>query len=98
MVQERVRPTADPVMVEVVLPPDAQRAEEETERVMAAVSRCLARGQPVVLATVESGGRTVRPVRDRIDLGRRLARAVTPPTRPGTGHEAGSATARRRRR
>jgi len=97
MVQERVRPTDDPVMVEVVLPPDAQRAEEETERVMAAVSRCLARGQPVVLATLESGGRTVRPVRDRVDLGRRLARAVTPTT-PGTGPEAGSAIGRRRRR
>jgi len=95
MVRERVRRTDDPVVVDVVLPPDPQRAEEETERVMAAVSRCLVRGQPVVLATVESGGRTVRPVRDRIDLGRRLARAVTPPTRPDPGHRAGPAGARR---
>ena len=94
MVRERVRRSDDPVRVDVVLPPDPQRAEQEAERIMAAVTRCLVRGQTVVLATVESGGRIVRPVRDRIDLGRRLARAVTPPTPSGPGDEAGSATAR----
>ena len=46
---------------------------------MAAVTGCLLRGQPVMLGTREPGGHVVRPVRDRIDLGRRLARAVPPP-------------------
>jgi uncharacterized protein (DUF58 family) len=79
MVRERERPTNDPIMVDVVLPADPHKAEKESERVMAAVARYLARGQPVVLATLEVEGRTVRLVRDRVDLGRRLARAVAPP-------------------
>ncbi len=59
---------------------------------MAGVSRYLARGQPVVLATLEAGGRTVRPVRDRIDLGRRLARAVAgDPAGPAVGAASGRA-------
>jgi hypothetical protein len=71
-------------MVDVVLPADPQEAEAECERVMAAVTQGLIRGRSVVLATVEAGGRTVRPVSDRIDLGRRLARALPSPTRAGS--------------
>ena len=55
---------------------------------MASLTHYLVRGRPVVLGTREADGAVVRVVRDRIDLGRRLARAVPPPTqaaatRPG---------------
>jgi len=43
---------------------------------MATASGYLARGVPLLLVTLEEGGRTVRPVVDRVELGRRLARAV----------------------
>jgi uncharacterized protein (DUF58 family) len=106
MVRERERQTDDPIIVDVVLPPDPQQAEAESERVMAGVARHLVRGQSVVLATMEAEGRTVRLVRDRIDLGRRLARAVTSPTRneaaapplPGAGGRRGSRASRASRR
>ncbi len=76
MVREYERQTDDPVLVELILPDDPSAAEAEAERMMAAVGDCLARRRPVILITQESGGRVVRPVVDRVDLGRRLARAV----------------------
>jgi len=76
MVRESERTTDDPVFVELVLPRDPAAAEAQAERMMAGVSECLARLQPVVLATTERTGRIVRPVTDRVDLGRRLARSV----------------------
>ena len=82
MVRERERQTEEPVVIEVVLPPDPAEAEAESERVMAVVTRCLVRGQPVVLGTLEAEGRRSRPVRDRVDLGRRMARAIAPPRQP----------------
>ncbi len=78
MVRERERQTEEPVIIEVVLPPDPAAAEAESERVMALVTGCLLRRQPVVLGTLEAEGRCLRPVRDQIDLGRRLARAIPP--------------------
>ena len=83
MVRERERQNEEPVVVEVVLSQDPAEAEAEAERVMGLVSRSLARGQLVVLGTLEAGGRCVRPVRDRVDLGRRLARAISPTGAPG---------------
>jgi hypothetical protein len=85
MVRERERQTDDPIVVELVLPTDPLAAEAECERVMASLSHVLARGGPVVLGSREAEGRVVRLVRDRVDLGRRLARAVTSPGRAGTG-------------
>jgi uncharacterized protein (DUF58 family) len=76
MVREKERQTDEPIVVDLALPPDPVAAEAESERVMAALSHHLMRGQPVVLGTQEAEGHTVRVVRDRIDLGRRLARAV----------------------
>ena len=76
MVRESERQTDDPVLVELVLPADPAAAEAEAERMMAAVGTCLAENRPVVLVTREPGGRVARPVVDRVDLGRRLARAV----------------------
>ncbi len=79
MVRETERPTDDPVVVEVDLPSDPDAAEAEAERVMAEVGDRLDRHQAVVMVTREQAGRVVRPVRDRVDLGRRLARAVSAP-------------------
>jgi uncharacterized protein (DUF58 family) len=78
MVRERERQTEEPVVIDVILPRDPVAAETESERVMGVVTACLLRRQPVVLATLEAEGPCRRPVRDRIDLGRRLARAVPP--------------------
>ena len=78
MVRERERQTEEPVIIEVVLPEGQAEAEAESERVMAVVAACLERRQPVVLGTLEAEGRCLRLVRDRIDLGRRLARALPP--------------------
>ena len=76
MVTEADRQVDDPVVLDVVLPPDADEAERTAERAMATASGYLARGVPLLLVTLEEGGRTVRPVVDRVELGRRLARAV----------------------
>jgi uncharacterized protein (DUF58 family) len=85
MVRERERQAEEPVVIEVTLPGDPAEAEAEAERVMAVVARCLARGQPVVLGTLEAEGRCLRQVRDRVDLGRRMARAVPAPGPPPDG-------------
>lgn len=76
MVNETENPSRDPVTVEVSLPSDPDLAEQEAERMMAVVAGYLSRGVPVIVSTLEKTGPTVRPVLDRIDLGRRLARAV----------------------
>jgi uncharacterized protein (DUF58 family) len=90
MVRESERQRDEPVTVELVLPPDTDRAETEAERAMAQVSGVLEAGRDVVLGTDEGGGPVTRLVRDRIDLGRRLARAVPPGEarrRPESGME-----------
>jgi len=84
MVRERERQTEEPVIIEVVLPSDPVEAEVEAERVMAVVAHCLVQGQPVLLGTLEADGRRMGQIRDRIDLGRRLARAVPTPETPAT--------------
>jgi uncharacterized protein (DUF58 family) len=93
MVREKEHQTDDPIMVDVVLPPDPPAAETEAERVMAGVAQSLLQGETVLLGTRESGGHIVRVVRDRIDLGRRLARAVAslePVLPPAVAPDAGS--------
>jgi uncharacterized protein (DUF58 family) len=79
MVSETETPTDNPVVVDVTLPPDPEAAEREAERVMSVVAGYLTRGVPVMMSTLEPGGRTVRHVLDRIELGRRLARAISLP-------------------
>jgi hypothetical protein len=97
MVRERERQTEEPVVIEVVLPQDQAAAEAESERVMAVVTGCLLRRQPVVLGTLEAEGRCLRLVRDRIDLGRRLARALPPEaTHPPSPDGAGPSSGQRR--
>jgi uncharacterized protein (DUF58 family) len=76
MVREVERPSAEPVTVTVVLPPDPEEAERVAERALGTVMRLLEREAPVVLATVEPSGPVVAPVADRRGAGRRLARAV----------------------
>ena len=82
MVRQWERQVDDPVVIEVSLPPGPIQAEAEAERVMATVGELLARGVPVVLVTVEASGRVQRQVRDRRELGRRMARAITPTLSP----------------
>jgi hypothetical protein len=80
MVREKERQTDDPIVVDLVLPSDPLAAEAESEKMMASLAHYLMRGRPVVLGTREADGAVVAVVRDRIDLGRRLARAVPPPS------------------
>ena len=79
MVSETERATDSQVLVDISLPADAQAAEREAERVMAVVSGYLSRGVPVMVSSLEPDGPIVGLVLDRIELGRRLARAVSPP-------------------
>lgn len=79
MVRETERPTDLPVVIEATLPAEPDAAERAAERVMSLVTDHLVTGTSVILVTREAAGRTVQaPVRDRIELGRRLARAVAP--------------------
>lgn len=98
MVREKERQTDEPIVVDVVLPPDPNAAEAESERVMAGVVHFLFRGEMVVLGTREVEGPVVRAVRDRIDLGRRLARAVSPPETAAPVQSFTGAGRKRRRR
>jgi hypothetical protein len=86
MVRETERQTDDPLVVEIVLPVDPPEAEAVSERAMATIGGELARRRPVILRTLEDDGPVTRLVRDRVDLGRRLARAVAPTVAvPGDG-------------
>jgi hypothetical protein len=78
MVRESERPTDNPIFIDLQLPRDTAAAEAFAEQIMADASINLARHQSVVLATDEVSGRVVRAVADQTDLGRRLARAVSP--------------------
>ena len=82
MVREVERQTDDPLVIDLVLPADPLEAEAVTERMMTTIARELAVGRPVILGTREVDGHVARMVLDRIDLGRRLARAVAPPAAP----------------
>jgi uncharacterized protein (DUF58 family) len=86
MVREKERQTDDPIVIDLVLPPDPHEAEAVAERAMAVIGSHLARGRRVLLGTSEPEGPCRRDVRDRVDLGRRLARAVPPvAAQPGQG-------------
>ncbi len=82
MVREKERPTDDPIVIDLALPPDPKEAERVAGQAMAVIGAHLARGRRVLLGTYEPDGHTMQAVRDRIDLGRRLARAV-PAAAPG---------------
>ncbi|MGH9080120.1 MAG: DUF58 domain-containing protein [Acidimicrobiales bacterium] len=82
MVRESERQADDPIVIELVLPTDPVEAEARAERAMAVIGAHLARGRRVLLGTSEPEGHRRQAVRDRIDLGRRLARAVPPPVVP----------------
>ncbi len=89
MVRENERQTDDPVLVDLVLPADLLAAETECEAAMASLMVSVMRGRVVVLGTREPEGHVVRAVRDRIDLGRRLARAVPSPDAAASGQPTG---------
>jgi uncharacterized protein (DUF58 family) len=76
MVRELEGPSAEPVTVTVVLPPDPEQAERVAEQALGTVLRLLDRGGQVLLATSETSGQVTATVADRRTAGRRLARAV----------------------
>ncbi|MGB7053263.1 MAG: DUF58 domain-containing protein [Acidimicrobiales bacterium] len=82
MVRETERAVEDPVVLDVILPKDVAAAEAVCERAKGTGCAWLARGRVVVLRTEEETGYVSAPVRDRVELGRRLARA-----RPPGGHD-----------
>ncbi|MBV8463163.1 MAG: DUF58 domain-containing protein [Acidimicrobiales bacterium] len=93
MVRETERPTEDPVTIDLRLPAEPGAAEAACERAEGTGCAWLARGRLVVLVTDEADGRVAAPVRDAVELGRRLARAVAPPA-PGRETGAGDGTRR----
>lgn len=97
MVRETEHRIDDPLVMDVRLPSDPLEAEAVSERAMATVGRELARGRTVILGTLEPEGHVTRPVLDRVDLGRRLARALSPPTSPSPSGGTGRSTPRGRR-
>jgi uncharacterized protein (DUF58 family) len=90
MVRERERPWAEPITVEVVLPPDPREAELVAGRALGTVAQLLEGGASVRLATVEHTGPVIGRVVDRRGAGRRLARAVAHPGNTTTLNEAQS--------
>jgi uncharacterized protein (DUF58 family) len=77
MVKELERPAGRPVTVVVDLPADPVEAEHAAEHALGTVVALLGGGATVVLATLESSGAVTRPVVDRRQARRRLARAVS---------------------
>jgi hypothetical protein len=78
MVREREHPTDDPLLFDLVLPTDPVEAEAEAEVVRASLTGALVRGRVVTLRSRQAEGVVTGLVRDRVELGRRLARAVPP--------------------
>ena len=83
MVREMEHPSTQPVTLEVNLPLDEEAAEHTAESALGTVVNLLDRGISVVLATRESTMNVARPVADRKEAGRRLARATAGPGEPG---------------
>ena len=83
MVREMESPAAEPVTVEVRLPPEPDAAEKMAERALGTVVTLFDRGASVLLATIEIDGAHVASVGDRRSAGRRLARAVRADAGPG---------------
>jgi uncharacterized protein (DUF58 family) len=77
MVKELERSSGGPVTVVVDLPADADAAERVAERALGTVVELLQDDAAVTLQTLEPSGTVTRPVRDRRQAGRRLARAVS---------------------
>ncbi|HEY1443389.1 MAG TPA: DUF58 domain-containing protein [Acidimicrobiales bacterium] len=77
MVKELEHSAGGPVTVVVELPADADEAERIAERALGTVVQLLQDAPAVTLQTLERSGTVTRPVRDRRQAGRRLARAVS---------------------
>lgn len=77
MVRESEEPSAQPITLKLSLPYDDEAAERATERALGTAMAVLDRGAPLILATDEQSGPVVEPVADRIEAGRRLARATS---------------------
>jgi uncharacterized protein (DUF58 family) len=76
MVREMEEPSAQSFTLKVALPADEEAAERLAERSLGTVVAILDRGCGLVLTTDEKEGQVSGPVADRLQAGRRLARAV----------------------
>jgi hypothetical protein len=76
MVREMEAPTADPVVVRLVLPVDPQQADELAGYALATILALVNYSRLVMLATTEESGDKLALVTGSLDAGRRLARAV----------------------
>jgi uncharacterized protein (DUF58 family) len=92
MVREMEAPTADPIVVRLVLPVDQKEADDLAGYALATILALLDHSRLVMLATTEASGDKLSLVTGPEDAGRRLARAVA---RRSGGHgvpESGSLT------
>jgi uncharacterized protein (DUF58 family) len=81
MVREMEQPSAQPLTLRVALPIDEEAAERAAERAFGTAARILDNGARLLMATDEVAGPITALVTDRLEAGRRLARAVS-----GRGH------------
>jgi len=77
MVREVEEPSAHPVTLKVTLPNDVDAAEREAEHALGTAVAVLDRGGSLLMVTSEVEGPVTGAVADRLEAGRRLARAVT---------------------
>lgn len=76
MVREMEEPSAQPVTLKLSLPHDDEAAERAAEQALGTALALLLRRSALVMVTDEISGEVTAPVRDRLEAGRRLARAV----------------------
>jgi uncharacterized protein (DUF58 family) len=76
MVREMELPAQQHVTIKISLPPDEVEAERTAETAMGTAIEALDRATPLVMATDEPEGPVIALVLDRLEAGRRLARAV----------------------
>ena len=76
MVRETEYPASRQLTLTVSLPFDEELAERSSERALGTAMAALDHGTPLVMATDEAAGPAVAPVVDRLEAGRRLARAI----------------------
>ena len=77
MVREMEEPSARPLTLRLFLPSDEEGAERAAERALGTAVAVLDVGAQLVMATYETGGPVIAPVRSRREAGRRLARAIS---------------------
>ena len=76
MVRELEAPSVQPVTLRLTLAHDEDAAERAAEQALGTAVAILDRGTPLVMATDEARGPVLASVENRLEAGRRLARAI----------------------